>query len=81
MIAQRAGAVWTGWAGTTLSLICWLTVWRISSLSFILWAGLMGLGAIMCFYAGIYRSKWFFLPGIAALIVTLGVFISATRGQ
>jgi hypothetical protein len=76
VIGQKEGAVWAGWGGTALFLICWLTVWWISSFSLFLWAGLMCLGAIMCFYGGVYRSRWFFLPGLLAVVVAIGVFVA-----
>ena len=80
MIAQRADAVWAGWGGTALFLASWLMIARISAFSFLLWIGLMSLGAIMCFYGGARRSKWFLVPGFAALIVTAGVLVSVYRG-
>jgi hypothetical protein len=46
----------------------------------VLWIGLMSLGAAMCFYGGVRRSKWFFLPNCAAVIVTAGVLVAVYRG-
>jgi hypothetical protein len=40
----------------------------------------MSLGAVMCFYGGVRRSKWFFLPSFAAVIVTAGVLFAVYRG-
>jgi hypothetical protein len=80
MIALRADAMWAGWGGTALFLASWLLIARISAFSFLLWIGLMSLGAIMCFYGGARRSKWFYLPGSAAVIVTAGVLIAVYRG-
>ena len=62
MTARRADALWAGWGGTVLFLACWLMISRMSAFSFLLWVGLMSLGAVMCFYGGVCRSKWFFLP-------------------
>jgi len=73
MIAQRGYAVWAGWGGTVLFLVSWLAIARISVLSFPLWIGLMLSGAILCFYGGARRSKWFLVPGFAAVVVTAGV--------
>jgi hypothetical protein len=53
---------------------------RISAFSFLLWIGLMSLGAIMCFYGGARRSKGFLVPGFAAVIVTAGVLVGVYRG-
>ena len=80
MIAQWADAVWAGWGGTALFLASWLMISRISAFSFLLWIGLMLLGAIMCFYGGARRSKWFLVPGFAAVIVTAGVLVGVYRG-
>ena len=80
MIAQRAGALWAGWGGTVLFLASWLMISRISALSFLLWVGLMSLAAVICFYGGVRRSKWFFLPSLAAVIVTVGVLVAVYRG-
>ena len=80
MIAQRADAVWAGWSGTALFLASWLMIARISAFSFLLWIGLMSLGAIMCFYGGARRSRWFLVPGFASVIVTAGVLVSVYRG-
>jgi hypothetical protein len=76
MIDQRLGVL-VGWSGTVLFLICWLMIASISALSTLLWAALMLSGAAMCFYGAIRRSKWFFLPSIIAVIVTVGVFFAA----
>jgi hypothetical protein len=80
MIAQREDALWAGRGGTALFLACWLLISRISAFSFPLWVGLMSLGAVMCFYGGVRRSRWFFLPSFAAMIVTAGVLVAAYRG-
>jgi hypothetical protein len=80
MIAQRPDALWVGWGGTTVFLACWLLISRLSAFSFLMWVGLMSLGAIMCFYAGVCRNKWFFFPGFAAVIVTAGVLVAVYRG-
>jgi hypothetical protein len=80
MIARRADALWAGWGGTVLFLACWLTISRISAFSFLVWIGLMSLGAVMCFYGGVCRSKWFFFPGFAAMIVIAGVLVAVYRG-
>jgi hypothetical protein len=80
MIAQRPDALWAGWGGTAVFLCCWVTISWISSFSLLLWVGLMSLGAVMCFYGGVCRSKWFFFVGIAAMIVTTGVLVSVYRG-
>jgi len=79
MIAQRADAMWAGWGGTVLFIASWLMISRITALSFPLWIGLMSLGAVMCFYGGLRRSRWFFLPGFAAMIVTAGVLVAVYR--
>ena len=63
---------WSGWGGTALFVLCWLMVSRISALSFPLWVGLMLLGAALCFYGGMRRTKWFLIPGFVALAVTGG---------
>lgn len=81
MIAQRPAALRAGWGGTTLFLACWLMISRISAFSLLLWVGLMSLGAIMCIYAGVCRTKWFFLPGFAAVIVTAGVLFAIYSGR
>lgn len=81
MIAQRADALWSGWGGTVLFVMCWLLISRISAVSFPLWIGLMLLGAAMCFYGGVRRTKWFLIPGVVALVVTAGVVFSVSRGQ
>jgi RHS repeat-associated protein len=60
MSTRRTNALWIGYCGTVLLITCWLAVWWISALSFVLWIGLMSLSAIMCLYGGIYRSRWFF---------------------
>lgn len=80
MINQRSDALWAGWGGTALFLASWLMISRITALSLLLWAGLMSLGAVMCFYGGICRSKWFFLPSFAAVIVTTGVLVAVYHG-
>jgi hypothetical protein len=79
--AQRADALWAGWGGTTLFLASWLLIASISAFSFTLWIGLMLLGAVMCFYAGLRRSKWFFLPSFFALMITAGVLLSVRHGE
>jgi hypothetical protein len=66
--------------GTVLFIASWLMIWRISAFSFPLWIELMSLGAVMCFYAGLRRSRWFFLPGFAAVIVTVSVLLAVYRG-
>jgi hypothetical protein len=81
MIAQRADALWSGWCGTALFVLCWLMISRISALSFPLWIGLMLLGAALCFYGGMRRTKWFLIPGFVALAVTAGIIFSVSRGQ
>jgi hypothetical protein len=78
---RKTRALWTGWGGTTLFLTCWLAVSWISSLSFLLWIGLMCLCAIMCFCGGIYRSRWFLLPGFAAVVITVGVVMAAVSHE
>ena len=80
MTTQRANVLWTGWGGTALFLVSWLMISPISAHSFVLWVGLMSLGAVMCFYAGVCRSRWFFLPSFAAVIVTAGVAVAVYRG-
>ena len=80
MIARRAAALWTGLGGTVLFLVSWLMTARISAFSLPLWIGLMSLGAVMCFYGGLRRSGWFFLPSFAAVIVTAGVLVAVYRG-
>lgn len=79
MIAQRPGALWAGWGGTSLFLACWLMISWISAFSFLLWVGLMSLGAVMCFYGGICSSKWFFFSGFGAVIVIAGVLVAVYR--
>jgi hypothetical protein len=81
MIAQRADALWSGWCGTALFVLCWLMISRISALSFSLWIGLMLLGAALCFYGGMRRTKWFLIPAFVALAVTAGIIFSVSRGQ
>lgn len=81
MIVQRTDAMWAGWGGTVVFLGSWLMISRISAFSFSLWIGLMLLGALMCFYAGLRRNRWFFLPGFAAVIVTAGVLVAVYRGR
>ena len=80
MIAQRPDALRVGWGGTALFLASWLMTSRISAFSFLTWVGLMLLGAIMCFYAGVCRNKWFFFPGFAAVILTAGVLVAIYHG-
>ena len=80
MTARRADALWAGWGGTVLFLACWLMISRMSAFSFLLWVGLMSLGAVMFFYGGVCRSKWFFFPGFAAVIVIAGVLVAVYRG-
>ncbi len=80
MISQRAGSLWAGWGGSALFLACWLMISRISAFSFPLWVGLMSLGAAMCLYGGVRRSKWFLFPGFAAVLVTAGVVVAVYRG-
>jgi hypothetical protein len=81
MAAQRADALWVGWGGTALFLASWLLIGSISAFSFPLWIGLMLLGAVLCFYSGIRRSRWFFLPSFFALIITAGVLVSVRYGE
>ena len=81
MIARRSDALWIGWGGTIVFLCSWLLIARISALSFLLWAGLMVLGAVMCFYGGVQRSKWFFLPGCVAVVVMAGVLLAVVHGR
>src|ERR1035438_9024885 len=59
MIPLRTGALWAGWSGTLLFIICWPLIRWTATFSFLLWLGLMLLGAILCVVGGIYRSKWF----------------------
>jgi hypothetical protein len=80
MISQRAGTLWAGWGGTALFLASWLMIRRISTFSVTLWVGMMSLGAVMCFYGGVRRSKWFLLPAFAAVLVIAGVFAAVYRG-
>ena len=80
MTVQRADAAWAGWGGTALFLVSWLMISLISAFSLLLWIGLMLLGAIMCFYGGARRSKWFLVPGFAAVIVAAGVLVAVYRG-
>jgi hypothetical protein len=80
MTARRADALWAGWGGTVLFLTCSLMISRISAFSLLLWVGLMSLGAVMCFYAGVWRSKWFFSPGFVTVIVIAGVLVAVYRG-
>ena len=80
MIPKRAGALWAGWGGIALFLASWLLINRISAFSVTLWVGLMSLGAVMCFYGGVRRSKWFFLPAFAAVLVMAGVFTAVYHG-
>ena len=81
MIIQHAKANWAGWGGTTLFLASWLLISRISAYSFLLWVGLMSIGAILCFYGGVRRSKWFLIPCFAAVIVIAGVLVAVHRGD
>jgi hypothetical protein len=81
MTAQRPDALWVGWGGTALFLATWLLIASISALSFPLWIGLMLLGAVMCFYGGLCRSRWFFLPSFFAVIITAGVLVSVHHGE
>jgi hypothetical protein len=80
MIARRPDALWAGWGGTALFVACWLLISWISAFSFLLWVGLMSLGAAMCFYGAICRSKWFFFSAFAAVIVMTGVLVAVYRG-
>ena len=81
MTAQRPDALWVGWGGTALFLATWLLIASISALSFPLWIGLMLLGAVLCFYGGLRRSRWFFLPSFFALMITAGVLVSVRYGE
>lgn len=76
MFGQRSNALWVGAGGTTLFLASWLLIASISAFSFPLWIGLMLLGAVMCFYGGLRRSRWFFLPSFAAVLITAGILVS-----
>jgi hypothetical protein len=60
-----------------LLLVCWIKAPWINSRSFRLWAGLMCVSAIMCFYGAISRSKWFLCPGFAAILSVVGTFLGA----
>jgi hypothetical protein len=80
MISQRTVALRAGWGGAALFLASWLMINRISAFSVTLWVGLMTLGALMCFYAGVLRSKWFLLPAFAAVLVIAGVFAAVYVG-
>jgi hypothetical protein len=80
MISQRAWHALAGWGGTALFLATWLMIDRIGGFSVMLWVGLMSLGAVMCFYGGVRRSKCFFLPAFAAVLVMAGVFAAVFRG-
>jgi hypothetical protein len=44
--------------------------------SFPRWIGLMLLGAVLCFYGGLRRSRWFFLPSVAAVLIMAGILVS-----
>jgi len=76
MAAQRSDALWVGWGGTALFLASWLMIASISAFSLPLWIGLMFLAAVMCFYGGLRRSRWFFLPSSAAVFITAGILVS-----
>jgi hypothetical protein len=76
MAAQRPDGLWVGWGGTTLFLASWLLIASISAFSFPLWIGLMLLGAVMCFYGALRRSRWFFLPSVAAVLIMAGILVS-----
>jgi hypothetical protein len=54
----------------------WLMIASIIAFSLPLWIGLMLLGVVMCFYGGLRRSRWFFLPSFAALLITAGILVS-----
>jgi len=62
----KVRGLFIGWSGTALLLVCWIKAPWINSLSFRLWAGLMCVSAIMCFYEAISHSKWFLFPAFAA---------------
>ena len=84
MTAQRPDALWVGWGGTALFLATWLLIASISALSFPLWIGLMLLGTVMCFYGGLRRSRWFFLPRNVRkqdLLETSGLIARASAGR
>jgi Na+/H+ antiporter NhaC len=68
-----------GWGGTVLFIASWLMIPRLSAFSFSMWIGLMLVGAVMCFYGGLRRSRWFFLPSFATVIVTVGVLVAVYR--
>jgi len=63
-----------------LFIASWLMIEKVSSVSFLLWLVLMLTGAVMCFYAGLCRSRWFLLPSLAAMIVVVGVLVAVFRG-
>ncbi len=81
MSIRGTNALWIGYCGTVLLITCWLAVWWISALSFVLWIGLMSLSAIMCLYGGTYRSRWFFFPAFVAFVVTIGLFFGVVHAR
>lgn len=78
MMNRRKRAQLAGWLGTILFVSSWLAVWRITSLSFLLWVALMGGSSVLCFYGAMFRTKWFFVPAVSAIIVLVGVSLAAS---
>ena len=76
MTDQGSSALLLGWTGSGLFIVTWLMISRISALSFPLWIGMMSLATAFCFYAGVRRSKWFFLPSVVSVTVMVGVLVA-----
>jgi hypothetical protein len=77
MIAWKAYAQWIGWGGTTLFLASWLCIDWISTLSFLLCIALMLGGGALCVIGAIFRSRWFLLPAVCAILVAVLVSVAA----
>jgi hypothetical protein len=75
---RRERALLAGWLGTILLISFYVAIGRITALSFLLWVALMGGSCVLCFYGAVYRTKWFFVPAVCAIIAVVGAALAAS---
>ena len=74
-------ALWFGWIGTAMLVVGWPLIRWTSTYSFAVWLGLMATASALSFVGGIWRSRWFLLPGFVAIVVTIGTLLGAVFGK
>jgi hypothetical protein len=77
----RSKGLWAGWVGTVLSAGSCLAIWQLGAASLAVWVGMMSAGAVLCGYGALRRSRWFWVPALATVLITAGVFWAASHPE